>query len=180
MSIKIKVIKKAMCLMLASFLFYSWSSQSESIDKIEQVVRTLSGPALPSIQILDKKQPNKKLHIMYAHYLDSGDGNSIENFKFFIHFAYEPCHPDISYTFIFNVNNPQETNLIERLSGLVGKEAADKMNKCAQNTRLIVRQNKPGGDLCAFVEHLKTDEWKAMETRFSYFFFINSSVRGDY
>ena len=46
-----------------------------------------------------------KIHISYVHYLDTHDKITIENFKFFLHFAYEPCNADVDFTIILNVNN---------------------------------------------------------------------------
>lgn len=120
----------------------------------------------------------RKLHSSYVHYLDTTDTNTVENFKFFVHFGYEPCHPDMYYTFLLNAADTKKTNLTDQLTNLLGRDTYKKMIDCAVNTRIVLRPNTPGADLCAHVENFQTDEWKAMESKFSFFFFINSSVRG--
>ena len=137
-----------------------------------------------------KINPKKdlKIHVSYVHYLDTLDNITIENFKFFLHFAYEPCNPDVDFTIILNVNNLNqpifERDLLRNAFGnstrLINEFKSCQDNNPNRNTFLIVRQNKDGGDLCAHAELVKSDFWLKNKNRYLYYFFINSSARGPF
>lgn len=125
----------------------------------------------------NKEVPGKKSHVFYVHYLNSRDENTVQNFLFFIQFAYSPCNRHISFTFVFNTD--RVINVTEPLVYLLGQDAVVKMINCESNTQIIARVNKPGGDLCAHVEQLQSSKWMTKEEKkYDYYFFINSSVRG--
>ena len=123
------------------------------------------------------------------HYLDTLDKITIENLKFFLHFAYDPRNTDVDFTIILNVNKTNQ-HILERdlLRNAFGNSARliDEFKSCqdsknpTRNTFLIVRQNKDGGDLCAHAELVKSDFWLKNRDRYDYFFFINSSARGPF
>ena len=141
---------------------------------------------------LDMKINQKKdlkIHISYVHYLDTLDKITIENFKFFLHFAYEPCNADVDFTIILNVNNTNqpifERDLFRKAFGNSARlmnefQSCQDSNNPNRNTYLIVRQNKDGGDLCANAELVKSDFWLKNKDRYLYYFFINSSCRGPF
>ena len=130
-----------------------------------------------------------KIHVSYVHYLDTLDNITIENFKFFLHFAYEPCNADVDFTIILNVNNLNqpifERDLTRKAFGNTTRlmnefQSCQDSNNPNRNTYLIVRQNKDGGDLCANAELVKSDFWLKNKDRYLYYFFINSSARGPF
>jgi hypothetical protein len=133
---------------------------------------------------------NAKIQISYAHYLDTNDEPTIENFKFFMNFAHEPCHPDVDFTLIFNLDKTIsirslfETKLFR--DAFSGTKHLEKFIACQdernskRNTYVIVRKNKKGGDLCAFVDLIKSEFWIRYRSSYSFFFFINSSARGPF
>jgi len=132
---------------------------------------------------------NLKIHISYVHYLDTLDKITIENFKFFLHFAYEPCNADVDFTIILNVKNLNqpifERDLFRNAFGNSARlidefKSCQNSNNPTRNTYLIVRQNKDGGDLCANSEFVKSDFWLKNRERYLYYFFINSSCRGPF
>jgi hypothetical protein len=138
-----------------------------------------------------KTNPKKdlKIHISYVHYLDTLDKITIENFKFFLHFAYDPCNADVDFTIILNVNNTNQPIFERELLRNAFGNSTRSMNEfksCqnshnpTRNTFLIVRQNKDGGDLCAHAEFVKSDFWLKNRERYLYYFFINSSCRGPF
>jgi hypothetical protein len=130
-----------------------------------------------------------KIHISYVHYLDTLDKITIENFKFFLHFAYVPCNADVDFTIILNVKNLNQP-IFERdfFRNAFGNStrSMNEFQSCqnshnpTRNTFLIVRQNKDGGDLCAHAEFVKSDFWLKNRDRYLYYFFINSSCRGPF
>ena len=139
-----------------------------------------------------RKNPNSiaKIQITYAHFLDTNDEPTIENFKFFMNFAYEPCHQDVDYIIIlnleksFNLKSIFENQLlhnafddIDLFQKFVSCQDEKNLNR---NTYLMLRKNKDGGDLCAFVDLIKTEFWTNIRSSYSYFFFINSSARGPF
>jgi predicted RND superfamily exporter protein len=132
---------------------------------------------------------DSKIHISYVHYLDTVDNITIENFKYFLHFAYEPCNADVDFTIILNVNNLNqpifERDLLRNAFGnstrLMNEfQSCQNSKNPKRNTFLIVRQNKDGGDLCAHAELVKSDFWLKNRDRYLYYFFINSSARGPF
>jgi hypothetical protein len=138
-----------------------------------------------------KINPKKdlKIHISYVHYLDTLDKITIENFKFFLHFAYDPCNADVDFTIILNVNNLNQP-IFERdlLRNAFGNSTRlmNEFKSCQEsqnpnrNTFIIVRQNKAGSDLCAYAEFVKSDFWLKNKDRYLYYFFINSTCRGPF
>jgi hypothetical protein len=130
-----------------------------------------------------------KIHISYVHYLDTLDKITIENFKYFLHFAYEPCNADVDFTIILNVNNLNQSiferdlfrNALGNSTRLMNEfQSCQNSKNPKRNTFLIVRQNKDGGDLCAHAELVKSDFWLKNRDRYDYYFFINSSARGPF
>lgn len=136
-------------------------------------------------------QNNSKInHVFYIHYLDSKDKLSIENFIFFMNFAYMPCHPHVFYTFVFN-RDTIELDIMPDLLKLIGPKLMNILKNCiaedelidrqfiTKNTKIITRFNQ-GGDLCSLTEIMKTDFWINNEKLFHLYFFINSSARGPF
>ena len=132
-----------------------------------------------------------KIHIAYVHYLDTTEENTAENFRFFMHFAHEPCHSDVDFTIILNVNKPSTVDSI--LDSRIFRRAfsdidhLERFKSCQdasnprRNTHVIVRGNTPGGDLCAFAQLFKqADYWTLSKSTYEHFFFINSSARGPF
>jgi hypothetical protein len=110
-------------------------------------------------------------------------------------FAYLPCSRHIFYTITLNrislnLNNSNH----DYLSNLLGLNLYTQVQACSiknaeietlsrgfvQNTQVIIRENKPGGDLCADAEFYASGFWKRSEPVFEYFFVINSSARGPF
>jgi hypothetical protein len=136
-------------------------------------------------------ETNPKIHVSYVHYLDTTDGVTSQNFQFFLHFAYEPCHVDVDYTIILNVNEIGNQSIFERAlfrnafgvnnTNLINKfKSCQESNNPNRNTFLIVRKNIYGGDLCAHAELVKSDFWQTKRNNYLYYFFINSSARGPF
>jgi hypothetical protein len=135
-------------------------------------------------------QTNPKIHVSYVHYLDTTDGITSQNFKFFMHFAYEPCHVDVDYTIILNVNEIGKKSIFERdlfrnafsnSTRLMNEfQSCQNSKNPKRNTFLIVRKNVNGGDLCAHAELVKSDFWLENRNNYLYYFFINSSARGPF
>lgn len=119
-----------------------------------------------------------KLHIAYIHFLETKDQKSIENFKFFMDFAYEPCSNRIDYTFIFHTDSMQ-VNIFQVLRKMFDDDGfIDKLKYC-KNTQFKYRLNK-GSDLCAFKKLFASEYWNSRENDYQFYFFINSSVRGPF
>jgi hypothetical protein len=134
-------------------------------------------------------QKKFKIHISYVHYLDTLGKMTIENFKFFLHFAYEPCNVDVDFTIILNVNNLSQSiferdlfkNAFNNSTRLINEfQSCQNSKNPKRNTFLIVRKNTDGGDMCAQSELVKSDFWLRNRDRYYYFFFINSSARGPF
>ena len=137
-----------------------------------------------------------KIHISYVHYLNSKDERTVQNFKFFFHFAYEPCHADVDFTITLNIDTETLTNLskdntIFGISSFLNAFPSDQtllarfkscsnINNPLRNTYLILRENIAGGDLCANVDFFKSDFWIKNKLSYKYYFFINSSARGPF
>lgn len=133
---------------------------------------------------------NKPIHVIYAHYFDTNDKLSVENFIFFMNFAYLPCDPNVFFTIIFN-RKSLSRNLMDDLALMIGDDLVSKLKNCISfegvfetkfkyNTKIITRQNDRGGDLCTYIDYMKTDFWQNNENLFHFYFFINSSVRGPF
>ena len=133
------------------------------------------------------------IHVTYVHYL-SNDKLTNENFKFFIDFAYNPCHERVFYTFLISVDSLGHFNLTEKLPKIIGERQFNKILKCSNcikwdikndimkyflyNTMIIIIEKTP--DLCALKNIFQTLFWKKIEKVFNFFFFINSTVRGPF
>ena len=144
----------------------------------------------------NSKIVSNKIHISFIHYLNTGDQRTIQNFKYFFHFAYEPCHEEADFTIILNVNKvtfeslTTDSTIFDNSLFLNAfgedKNLLDKFKSCSnsgyplRNTYFVVRENKAGGDLCANVEFFKSDFWTKNKPNYKYFFFINSSARGPF
>lgn len=139
-------------------------------------------------------------HVFYAHYMDTDDKLSVENLRYFMNFGYSPCDPDIFFTFIFN-RKYMDTNLLDDLRALLGANIVQKMKACTcndedltdsfarrrrrkgnltPNTKIVVRLNDHGADLCAYSDMIRSEFWRRNEHLFFYYFFINSSARGPF
>lgn len=140
-----------------------------------------------TIQLLDEI---KLIHVFYAHYIETNDALSVENFLFFMNFGYKPCEKGIFFTFVFN-RDKFDSDIINDLSKIIGEKLAFKLRECSindntielssiRNTKIIVRKNQKGGDLCGYVDMMKSQFWTKNENLFYYYFFINSSVRGPF
>jgi hypothetical protein len=136
-----------------------------------------------------KPNSNPKIHISYVHYLDTLDKISSENFRFFMHFAYESCNTDVDFTIILNVNNttqPLFERDLFRIAFNNSTRLMDEFQSCQnrknpkRNTFLIVRQNTDGGDLCSHADLMKSEFWKKNSYSYIYYFFINSTTRGPF
>jgi hypothetical protein len=138
------------------------------------------------------RRKKRLVHVSYVHYLDTKDKQTVENFKFFIDFAYSPCDQQVFFTITLNQDDVSK-NPREYLRSLLGLNVYEKLSRCLitannialnskikQNTQIIIRKNRPGSDLCAQVEFLRSEFWLSNEKLFKYFFFINSSVRGPF
>lgn len=121
---------------------------------------------------------NYKIHIMYIHYLETTDEKSIENFKYFMDFAYEPCSKNVDFTFIFHTDHEYIDVFKEIKKIIVDDDLIYNIKNC-KNTRIKYRLNE-GNYLCAFIDILKSDYWKLIENVYQFYFFINSSVRGPF
>ena len=106
-----------------------------------------------------------------------------------MHFAYEPCNPDVDYIIILNMEKSYNKPIFEQQLFIESFRDVTHMEKfrwCQdtrnplRNTYLVLRKNKDGGDLCANVEFLKNDFWIKSKSSYMYYFFINSSARGPF
>jgi hypothetical protein len=143
-----------------------------------------------------RREARLRIHVFYVHYMDTEDKLTIDNFIYFMNFAYSACHPHLFFTLVLNRRN-MDTNLMSDLAEVLGPRLLASMRNCTyneldlgrrhnkerrgyRNTKIIVRLNDHGGDLCANVDMLKSEFFKKNEHLFRYFFFINSSVRGPF
>lgn len=146
-----------------------------SVELIEHYSNKCYNKSTKSNNILSE---DYKIHVLYAHFIDTNDEKTIENFKYFLNFAYKGCSPSIEFTFIFNIESNTETTIDDKLKKLVNSEIFYSLKNC-KNTQIKTRENR-GFDLCAYSEYLKSNDWQAKEKLFSFYFFINSSVRGPF
>lgn len=188
-SLKILLIVVILFFVLFNFLLFNKSNKS-GID----FVNDSKNYKITYNYILTKSDDDSRVHIAYVHFIDTQDKMTIENFKVFMDFAYTPCNPNAQFTFIFNHERPTEKdfNIYDTLYSVLGEEHTLNLLKCSltssfsnetnpnANTRVIFRLNKNGGDLCAHIEFLGSKEWDEIEKKFSFFFIINSSVRGPF
>jgi hypothetical protein len=140
--------------------------------------------------ILSDGENKNLLHVSYVHYLDTTDAPTIDNFKFFMHFAYSPCDRRVFFTIILNQKDVKSRDAKKYLTELLGESLyttvrrclieADMNNSERRNTQILLRENQPGGDLCAQVDFLRSEFWLSNEKLFKFFLFINSSVRGPF
>jgi hypothetical protein len=158
----------------------------------ENLADSFTADSLSNETTSNNREYNTKLiHVSYVHYFDTKDKPTEDNFKFFMHFAYVPCDPRVFFTIIFNKKDVTKSPRYY-LENLLGDKLYRKVRDCLfntknklsskfkRNTQIIMRSNRPGGDLCAQVDFLKSDFWSRNEKIFKYFFFINSSVRGPF
>ena len=135
-----------------------------------------------------------KSHVSYVHYLNTYDVRTVQNFKYFFHFAYEPCHEEIDFTITINTVDKMllsgkkdifdeiliKNALNNDLRLLTDIKSCSNQKNPRRNTYVIVRENKPGGDLCAHVDFFKSAFWVKNKLKYKYYFFINSSARGPF
>ena len=143
------------------------------------------------------RNPNSKakIHIAYVHYLDTSEQSTVENFRFFMHFAHYPCNSEVDFTIILNMapsTYAQRSNIYNLdlfKQAFNSQEHLEKFKSCEsqntenpnRNTYLILRVNRDGGDLCAFADMIANEKfWKKSKSIYSHFFFINSSARGPF
>jgi len=129
-----------------------------------------------------------KYHVIYLHYLNTDDAVIRENFNFFMHFAHEPCHADVDFTIILNVasktyqeqqfENIYDLDLFKK--AFSSKAQMDRFKSCEsnsdnslRNTRLVIRENTEGGDLCAYSDLMRNEGWLQATVNITHFFFIN-------
>ena len=161
------------------------------LGKHEHLNVTCTHEHVEQYAIAKNTKSTAKIHIAYVHYLDTWSQNTAENFRFFMHFAHEPCHSDVDFTIILNVNKPSTVDSI--LDSRIFRRAfsdidhLERFKSCQdasnprRNTHVIVRGNTPGGDLCAFAQLFKqADYWTLSKSTYEHFFFINSSARGPF
>ena len=55
-----------------------------------------------------------KIFISYLHYLDTERWRTIENFRFFMHFAHEPCDPEVDFIIIINMDESYSMPIFEQ------------------------------------------------------------------
>ena len=101
------------------------------------------------------------------------------------------CHPEIDFTITLN------TDIVTSLESLFQHKlfldafssrkqflsdflACQSEENSMRNTRVILRQIRPGGDLCAHADLVKSEFWRESKSKYAYYFFINSSVRGPF
>ena len=163
--------------LLFVFLLFKTSSSKQNLNLIK-------------LDIKYNKSLNQKIHISYVHHLDTNGIETKDNFKFFMHFAYEPCRNDVDFTITLNINSDNANNSIFERDAFKNafydsnhlnmfKSCQDSQNP-KRNTFLIVRENKDGGDLCANVDLVRSESWLKRKDNYMYYFFINSSTRGPF
>lgn len=118
-----------------------------------------------------------KIHVIYIHYLETTDEKSIENFKFFINFGYQPCSSAVHFTFIFNTDQ-KRIDIFQELKKFLDEDSIYQLRFC-KNT-IVKYQFNHGNDICSFVKLLQTKYWKSEENEYQFYFYINSSVRGPF
>ena len=118
-----------------------------------------------------------KIFVSYVHHLDSMSEDVIENFKFFLHFAVQPCDSRVDFRITLNTNNISADINAKVANILADDELMSQIYKC-NNVKLIKNLNTR--DLCVHAEQLKTEAWKKNKQKYKYFFFINSSTRGPF
>ena len=142
--------------------------------------------------LVKNSKSTAKIHIAYVHYLNTREEPTIENFKFFMHFAHVPCNSEVDYTIILNLNSDvykQISNVYDLdlfKNAFSGRDHLEKFKSCEsnenpfRNTYLVLRENRDGGDLCAFSDMIRNEFWLKTKAMYTYFFFINSSARGPF
>jgi hypothetical protein len=193
---------RTILVLLIAFTIFLFLVKSRSLETPNQQFRVLTQkyqtqppPPQPLVESTHASTIKQPVHVTYVHFINTKDLITVDNFKFFMNFAYAPCNPDIFFTIILNQIDAS-SNVSSKLVDILGANLVDKVQKCSidanfnesvsltgtnpQNTKIIVRENKPGGDLCAFVELMKTAFWINNEKLYNIFFFINSSVRGPF
>ena len=124
-----------------------------------------------------KKDADPKTFVSYVHFIDSNSEAVIENFKFFMNFAVQPCDSRVDFRVTLNTNNIS-MNLIAKIAKIL---ADDKLMSLINNcSNVVIIKNFNTRDLCVHAEHLKSEAWKRDKQKYKYFFFINSSARGPF
>ena len=186
---------KAKCLfafMLGSCLILGilvWSQGSITFFPPKEVI--CRPDAFEKIDFTRNVNSTAKHFISYVHYLDTNQMRTVENFRYFMHVAHEPCNPDVDFVLILNVDSKSSRTKsifdLKVFTDAFSDEAhLNKFKYCQdernpqRNTYIVLRQNKEGGDLCANVELVKSDFWLQNKAKYVYYFFINSSARGPF
>jgi hypothetical protein len=157
--------------------------------------RTNSQYFAHEFNVIKNSNSKAKIHIAYVHFLDTSEHSTVENFRFFMHFAHYPCNSEVDFTIILNMapsSYAQRSNIynldlfkkafnseehLEKFKSCESHNAANPM----RNTYLILRENRDGGDLCAFADMIAHEKfWQKSKSIYKYFFFINSSARGPF
>ena len=155
-------------------------------------IKNIKNQTFHKFNIVKNPKSTAKIHIAYVHFLNTPDVTTIENLKFFIHSAHDPCNSEVDYTIILNLNS----NFYKQISNVYdldlfknafsGRDHLEKFKSCEssenplRNTYLVLRENKDGGDLCAFSDMIRNEFWLKTKAMYAYFFFINSSARGPF
>ena len=136
-----------------------------------------------------KSEPiEPKIHVTYLHFMDTTEQVTIENLKYFLHFAYKPCDQAVDYTFIFNTNkfnrsstkNHPVYGLTPELKAYLQKIIDPDWLKSAESNTLFITDGYIGGDLCSYSNYINSMMFMGRRFRYKYFFYINSSVRGPF
>ena len=125
----------------------------------------------------DKDDTNFKIHVSYVHYIDSNSESLNENFKFFLHFAVQPCDSRVDYRITLNTNNINVDINAHVANILADDELMSQINNCSN---VVLIKNSNTRDLCVHAEQVKSKDWKKNKQKYKYFFFINSSTRGPF
>jgi hypothetical protein len=134
-----------------------------------------------------------KIHVTFMHDMDTNEQVTIDNLKYFLHFAYKPCNKEVDYTFIFNkkiTNQFSSKNyavygLTQELKEYLGKIIDLNLIKCSDTdeideSTLFITDSYNGGDLCSYTYYIKTRWFVRKKFRYEFFFYINSTVRGPF
>ena len=155
-------------------------------------VKNIKNQTFHKFNLVKNSKSTAKIHIAYVHYLNTREEPTIENFKFFMHFAHVPCNSEVDYTIILNLNSDvyrQISNVYDLdlfKNAFSGRDHLEKFKSCEsnenplRNTYLVLRENRDGGDLCAFSDMIRNEFWLKTKAMYTYFFFINSSARGPF
>ena len=134
-----------------------------------------------------------KIHVTFVHDMDTNEQVTLENLKYFLHFAYKPCNEEVDYTFIFNkkIMNPFTSKnypvygLTQELKEYLGKIIDLNLFKCSvsdeiSKSTLFITDSYIGGDICSYSYYIKTKWFLKKKFIYDFFFYINSTVRGPF